>query len=126
VLLDAHTFIWVVDDPTKLGPAATTILLDPSHDLLVSAATIWELAIKVGLGKLTLSQPYRSWMNQALADLGATILPISVDHADAQASLPYHHRDPFDRLLIAQAIVEGMAIVGADSTFDHYAVGRVW
>jgi PIN domain nuclease of toxin-antitoxin system len=103
-----------------------TTVKDASNDLLVSAATLWELAIKVSLGKLTLSQPYRTWMNQALADLGATALPITVDYADVQAALPYHHRDPFDRLLVAQARVEGIAVVSADSQLDAYGVSRVW
>ena len=94
--------------------------------IVLSAATIWEVAIKVGLGKLTLSQPYRLWMNQALADLGATVLPITVEYADAQAALPAHHRDPFDRLLIAQAMVEGIALVSVDSQFDSYGVHRLW
>jgi PIN domain nuclease of toxin-antitoxin system len=126
MLIDAHTLLWAVDDPSKLSPPALTALQDPANDLFVSAGTIWELAIKVGLGKLTLSRPYRPWIEQALADLGAIMLPISVPHADVQATLPHHHRDPFDRLLIAQALVEAMAIVGVDGQFDSYGVPRVW
>ncbi len=113
-LIDAHTLLWAVDDPSKLGPAAMADLQDPGNELLVSAGTIWEMAIKVGLGKLALSWPYRPWIERALTDLGAIILPIGVAHADAQAKLPHHHRDPFDRLLIAQALVEGMTIIGND------------
>jgi PIN domain nuclease of toxin-antitoxin system len=126
VLIDAHTLLWAVDDVSKLSPPALTALQDPSNDLFVSAGTIWELAIKVGLRKLALSRPYRPWIEQALADLGAIVLPISVSHADVQAALPHHHRDPFDRLLIAQALVEGMAIVGVDVQFDSYGVVRIW
>lgn len=125
-LIDAHTLIWAVDDPSRLGPSAMAALLDAGNDLFVGAGTLWELAIKVGLGKLTLSQPYLPWMGQALADLGAAVLPITVAHADAQVNLPHHHRDPFDRLLIAQAFVEGMAIVGDDGQFDRYGVRRIW
>ena len=87
---------------------------------------MWELAIKVGVGKLTLSQPYRAWMNHALTKLPAAILPITVDSADEVALLPHHHRDPFDRMMIAQARVEGIVIVSADAKFDSYHVNRLW
>jgi PIN domain nuclease of toxin-antitoxin system len=126
VLLDSHTLFWAVDAPANLSPTALTTLQDASNDLLVSAATLWEVAIKVSLGKLTLSQPYRTWMNQALADLGASILPITVEYADAQVALPYHHRDPFDRLLVAQALVDGIRVVSGDSQLDLYGVNRLW
>jgi len=88
--------------------------------------TIWELAIKVGLGKLTLSQPFRTWMNQALTDLDGIVVPITVEFADVQASLPRHRRDPFDRLLIAQAVTEAIPVVSSDSQFDAYGVNRAW
>ena len=126
VLLDSHAVIWAVDDPSKLGPQAVTTLRDPDNDLLLSAGTIWEISIKVGLKKLALSTPYRQWMNKAIADLGLTLLPITVEYADAQAGLPRHHGDPFDRLLAAQAKVEDIALVSADAVFDQYGVDRIW
>jgi PIN domain nuclease of toxin-antitoxin system len=126
LLLDTHVLLWAVDDPISLSPTAATLLQDPANDLLVSAATIWETAIKVGLGNLTLSQPYLAWMTQALADLGATILPITVEYADAQAALTLYHRDPFDRLMIAQTFVERISVVSDDSQFDAYDVSRLW
>src|SRR5262245_58526064 len=98
----------------------------PTHEVLLSAATIWELSIKVGQGKLTLSLPYRPWMEKAIADLKLTILPITVEYAERQATLPPHHKDPFDRLLIAQALVEGIPVVSADAAFDPYGVTRLW
>ncbi len=108
LLLDTHVLIWYVDQDHLLTPAAHTAIDDPLNDILISAATIREIAIKVANGKLTLSGSYRPWMNQALADVGATVLPISIDYADAQAHLRHpHHGDPFDRLLVAQALVEG-------------------
>ncbi len=79
VLLDSHTLIWAVDNPGKLGPTATTTLQDPRNELVVSAATVWEISIKVGVRKLTLSGPFRTWMNQAFADLGAALMPITID-----------------------------------------------
>jgi PIN domain nuclease of toxin-antitoxin system len=126
LLVDAHTVIWAVDDPSKLSPPAVTALEDPGNDLLLSAGTIWEIAIKVGLGKLSLSMPYRDWMNQAITDLGMTVLPITVEYADVQRNLSKHHGDPFDRLLVAQAQVEGMALVSADTGFDPYGINRLW
>ena len=126
VLIDSHVLIWAVDEPARLGKGALTALQDPANDLLVSSGTVWELAIKVGLKKLTLSIPYKQWMTKAIADLSLSVLPISVDHADTQSRLSWHHRDPFDRLLAAQCMVERIPIVSADSVFDLYGVTRIW
>jgi PIN domain nuclease of toxin-antitoxin system len=109
-----------------LSPAAHAAITDPANDLLLSAATIWEIAIKVGLKKLALSMSYRPWMNKAIADLGLNLLPITVEYADVQAGLPQHHRDPFDRLLAAQALVEKVSIISVDAVFDQYGVTRIW
>lgn len=126
VLVDTHALIWAVDDPARLSPIATTTLENPTNELLVSAATIWEIAIKMQLKKLILTKPYLDWMNQALSDLRASILPISVDYANVLSSLPEHHRDPFDRLLIAQSKTEAIPIVCADAAFDSYGILRLW
>jgi len=99
---------------------------DPANELLLSAGSIWEIAIKIGLGKLVLTQPYLPWMSQALSDLGMTVLPITVEYADAQANLARHHSDPFDRLIVAQALVERVSIVSADARMDAYGITRVW
>lgn len=125
-LIDAHTLLWAVDQPANLGAAAANVLQDPDNGLLLSAGTIWELAIKVGLRKLTLSLPFRDWMTRAIADLSLSILPITVDYANIQAELGWHHRDPFDRLLIAQAMAEDVPVVTADVMFDPYGVKRIW
>lgn len=126
LLLDTHSLIWAVDQPSLLGPQAKTALEDLANSLLLSAATLWEIAIKVGVNKLTLSLPYRQWMTRALNDLGVTILPVTVEYADVQATLPFHHRDPFDRLLIAQALVENIPLVSNDALFEQYGISRVW
>ena len=126
LLLDANAIIWGVDDPGKLGSEAVVLLADSSHERWISAGTIWEISIKIGLGKLTLSQPFRAWIAQAINDLAANQLPISIEHADSQASLPRIHGDPFDRLLVAQAMVEGMEIVSIDAVFDQYGAKRRW
>lgn len=84
------------------------------------------MAIKFGLKKLPLSLPYRQWMDKAIADLGLIALPITLDHAERHAGLPWHHRDPFDRLLAAQALMEGIPLLSADKSFDPYGVTRLW
>lgn len=126
LLLDAHALIWALDDPSRLGARASYELESPANDLLLSDGTIWELGIKVGLGKLSLSLPFQEWMNQAIVDLAVTVLPISVAHVDTQIALPFHHRDPFDRLLAAQAQVERATLVSRDLVFDQYGTDRLW
>jgi PIN domain nuclease of toxin-antitoxin system len=126
LLLDSHTLIWAVDDPTKLTAPIEALLQDPSHDRLLSVASLWEIAIKVSLGRLPLSVPYRQWMNKAMADLSLVVLPITLDHAERTASLPWHHRDPFDRLIVAQAQVERVPLVSADAKLDQYGITRIW
>jgi PIN domain nuclease of toxin-antitoxin system len=126
LLIDAHALIWYVDQDQLLSPTARAVIADPANDRLVGAGTIWEIAIKVGLKKLNLSQPYRRWMEQAMTGLGETLLPITIEHADVQAGLPYHHRDPFDRLLVAQALVEAIPVVSADAPLDLYGIQRLW
>ena len=126
VLLDTHAFIWWVDQDHLLGAAAHAATTDPANDLLLSAATIWKIAIKVGLGKLSLSMPYKQWMNRATVGVGVTVLPIAVEYADVQTTLPLYHRDPFDRMLIAEAQVENVPLISRDATFDQYGVSRLW
>src|ERR1043165_6154071 len=126
LLIDSHALIWYVDQHQQLSLASHAAISDPSSDLLLSAGSIWEISIKVGLGKLVLTEPYLLWMSQALDDLGITILPITVEYADVQASLPKHHSDPFDRLIVAQAILEKVSIVSADARMDAYGVTRIW
>lgn len=126
LLLDTHTLIWAMDEPTKLSAPAAIALQDPSNDLLLSAATLWELAIKIGTGKLTFSLPYRKWIDKAIADLQLAILPVTVEYTERLIALAKHHKDPFDRLIIAQALVEGISIVCADTVFDFYGITRLW
>lgn len=126
LLIDAHALIWYVDQNHMLSPAARAMMGDASNDRLLSAGTIWEIAIKVGLKKIALSRPYRQWMQDAMTGLKATLLPITVDHADIQAGLPDHHRDPFDRLLVAQALVEKLPVISADVRLDAYGINRLW
>jgi len=126
LLIDSHALIWYVDQHQQLSSASHAALSDRYNDLLLSAGSIWEIAIKIGLGKLVLTQPYSLWMSQALNNLGITVLPITVEYADAQASLPKHHSDPFDRLMVAQALVERVSIVSGDARMDAYGITRIW
>ena len=126
LLVDAHCLIWALDEPAKLAAAAVEALEDPGSQLFIGAGTMWELSIKSGLKKLNLSLSFRAWLEQAIADLGLGIMPITVEHCERQTSLPPHHGDPFDRLLAAQALVEGIKVVSADTIFDQYGVGRIW
>ena len=126
LLVDSHALIWYVDQDSLLSPASHSAITDPSNDLLLSAGSIWEIAIKVGIGKLALSQQYRVWITQAMSDLGMSLLPITIEHADAYAGLPRLHGDPFDRLLVAQAMVEQVSIVSADANLDAYGITRLW
>jgi PIN domain nuclease of toxin-antitoxin system len=126
LLLDSHTLIWSQDDTSQLSAVAVAALTDPANDRLVSAATIWEIAIKVGKGRLPLSKPFRQWIDTAMADVCLKLLPITLDHAERQSGLPAYHGDPFDRLLISQALVEGIPIIGCDVAFDAYGVNRIW
>jgi PIN domain nuclease of toxin-antitoxin system len=126
LLLDTHTLLWSVDDPSKISARAMAAMIDPGNERFVSAVTIWELAIKQGQGKITLSPGLRPWLDGSIADLGLSILPITVTYAERYAVLPAHHKDPFDRMLIAQALVDGLAVVGVDAAFDAYGVTRIW
>ncbi len=93
---------------------------------MLSAATLWEIGIKVALKKLTLSKPFRLWVETAIHDLVLTELPIEIDHIERQMTLIHHHRDPFDRMLAAQALVIGIPVIGNDAIFDAYGVNRIW
>jgi PIN domain nuclease of toxin-antitoxin system len=126
LLLDSHTLIWAADDPPKLTAPVQALLQDPSHDRLVSAASLWEIAIKFSLGRLPLSLPYRQWKDKAMADLSLVVLPITLDHAERQEILPWHQRDRFDRLIVAQAQFEGVSLVSADARLDIYGITRIW
>ncbi len=125
-LVDAHTLIWAVDRPEELGGQAEEVLKNSSNELLLSTGNIWEIGIKVGIGKLALSISYENWMNQAISELGLKILPITIKSAAIQAKLPNYHGDPFDRLMVAQAQAENACIISKDDTLDEYKIDRIW
>lgn len=126
ILLDTHTFLWFVNDDSLLSEPAKRLIEDDASQPFLSAASLWEIAIKMSLGKLTLKQPYEIFIPEQLALNGIGILNIAITHTAAIAALPFHHRDPFDRLLIAQAKTENMPVVSADAAFDAYGIKRIW
>ncbi len=126
LLLDTNAFIWFCQNHPMLSFTAKQLIEDPSNRKVVSVATCWEIAIKVGLGKLKLAESSKSYLQNALAKTQFELLPISLVHATAVEFLPQHHRDPFDRLLIAQARIEEIAIVSSDALFDRYEIIRYW
>jgi PIN domain nuclease of toxin-antitoxin system len=115
----------VLDDLQLSGPAQE-VIDDPANDVLISPATYWEIAIKVSKRKLDLRGSYEEFMSRGIAGNEFQILPIEVQHTAAFAALPFHHKDPFDRLLICQAKVERIPIVSIDAEFDAYGVTRIW
>lgn len=126
LLLDTHTFIWFVMGSPQLSASARLLIEDPLNQKYVSDATVWEMAIKHSLGKLNLQQPFRQFIERHMAGNGFDRLVVNYEHFFRTAGLPYHHRDPFDRMLIAQALVEQMPVVSIDSIFDQYAAQRLW
>jgi PIN domain nuclease of toxin-antitoxin system len=126
LLLDTHSFIWFVEDSPSLSAQARALIEEPTNAVFFSMASVWEMAIKVSLGKLHLSQPFDLFIPNQLLLNDITILDITVNHSLRVATLPFHHRDPFDRLLIAQSQVERMPCVSIDSVFDAYSVDRLW
>jgi PIN domain nuclease of toxin-antitoxin system len=126
LLLDTHAMLWFFWDDSQLSARAKALIEDSDNRKLVSIASCWEIAIKVGLGKLDLGESSRSFLPREIARNNFELLPISLDHATMVEGLASHHRDPFDRLLIVQAMAEGLSMVSADAIFDQYGVSRLW
>ena len=122
LLLDTHIFIWWADQPEKLSPAALSALEDEANELLLSVASVWEMQIKIQLRKLKLSLPLKDLIKNQQETNDLTVSPVTLTHVLALDTLPLHHKDPFDRLLIAQSIEEDLTLVSADSQFSAYPV----
>jgi len=126
LLLDTHTFIWLDAEPARLSPRAAVLLTDPANRIVLSVASIWELVIKVQLGKLTLRDSVDQIVAEQLNANKVDLLDIKTTHVFAIAALPTVHKDPFDRILAAQAIVHGVPLVTADAVFAQYPVRVEW
>ena len=122
ILLDTHVFLWWDNDPAQLSAQAKALCQDPANTLVLSVASVWEMQIKQQLGKLTLRLPLSQLIQDQQHTNGMEILPISLAHVLSLETLPPHHKDPFDRLLIAQANTEGIGLLSVDSVFKQYPV----
>jgi PIN domain nuclease of toxin-antitoxin system len=122
LLVDTHAALWLLDEDKRLSRSAEEALTRPSNEVLLSAAVVWEVAIKRSLGKLDAPDGFA----EVLLNGGAAPLAISLEHAQAVHSLPWHHRDPFDRMVVAQASLEDAAIVSGDERLGAYDVPVVW
>ncbi len=125
-LVDTVVWLWSVGDVGRLNQAARDVLTSPEHELFFSAASVWEIAIKTGAGKMRLPGSARLVVPRETARQGLRPLPVSYSHALAVCDLPMHHRDPFDRLLIAQALSEDLALITADHEMKKYSVEILW
>jgi PIN domain nuclease of toxin-antitoxin system len=125
-LLDTHAFLWAISAPASLSVTARREIEDLQNEMIVSTASLWEMAIKLGVGKLQLSSDYETFIPQHLAQLNASVLAASTIHYATVAKLPHHHRDPFDRLIIAQSLVEQIPIISVDDKFDAYTNRSIW
>jgi PIN domain nuclease of toxin-antitoxin system len=122
LLLDTHAALWWLADDDRLGTSATTLIEDPGNHVLLSAVVAWEIAIKRALGKVTAPLD----VTKLLLAGGATGLPVSLEHAAGVEALPDHHADPFDRLLIAQALIEGATVITRNAAISSYDVATAW
>ena len=125
-LLDTHALLWFLKGDKKLSAKARGLIDNPGNRKFLSIASLWEIAIKVSLRKLVLDKPFEKLFPEQLHFNRIEILDITVDNLAKLTTLPFHHRDPFDRLIIAQAIVERLPIIGVDAVFDVYGISREW
>ncbi len=126
VLIDTHIFIWYLQNSEGLPGSITTLINDARNDILLSIASIWEMAIKQSTSKLNLGVPYTNFIEEQMGFNNIELLPIRLEHLEAVTNLPFHHRDPFDRMLISQAIIEDIVIVSVDNVFSLYPVKKMW
>jgi PIN domain nuclease of toxin-antitoxin system len=125
-LLDTHTFLWMTSAPDRLGPEARAVIEDPAARVVLSVASVWEMAIQRSLGKLDLPAPLPLFLKRQLHATRTSLLDVRAEPALEVDDLPWHHRDPFDRLLAAQARFEGLILLSRDTAFDGYGISRTW
>jgi len=126
LLLDTHTFLWFIDGDTALSPYARQLIEDRTNERLLSIASLWEMAIKASLGRLTLALPFTGLVAEHVHGNAIELFEILPRHLDVLTTLPFHHKDPFDRMIIAQSQAENIPILSRDSAFDDYAIRRLW
>jgi PIN domain nuclease of toxin-antitoxin system len=126
LLLDTHTVLWFLANDARLKPTAKAAIEDPATERWVSPISLLEIAINVGIGKLPLPAPFGQMFPADLIAADIHLLPLEVEHIEPLTTLPRHHKDPFDRVIAATALVEGLTLVSADATFDAYGLTRLW
>jgi len=126
ILLDTHTFLWLKNTPEKVSEKVLNAYYDMNNNVFLSMASIWEMQIKYQLGKLELDLPLSTLIEEQCIYNDLQILPIETDHIFALADLPFHHKDPFDRLLLVQSRLENLALASADTVFLNYKVNLFW
>ncbi len=124
--MDTHAFIWYTTDSSRLTATGRSLIDNGENDILLSTASVWEMAIEHSIGRLTFSMPFMESIEQQLAVNRIDIVEITFDHIEVVASLPLHHRDPFDRLIIAQSMAEQIPVLSRDAFFDACAIAPVW
>ncbi len=125
-LLDTHAFLWFVRGDSRLSDYARELILDVENERLLSVASLWEMAIKTGLGRLELPLSFPDLVEQQVLGVGMELLPILPAHLEAFTKLPFHHKDPFDRLIIAQAMSEDLPVITRDAAFSPYDITVLW
>ena len=125
LLLDTHTYIWFSANKPELSGIVRKMVEDSQNNSYISIASLWEMSIKISLGKLSIDKDFKEVIKD-LTESGIEILPISFEHVLKSSTLPFHHRDPFDRIIIAQSMCEAMKLLSADTIFDDYTNERVW
>jgi PIN domain nuclease of toxin-antitoxin system len=126
LLLDTHVFIWAVSDASQLSDKARDLIRDPEHVKWFSLVSAWEMQIKLQIGKLTLEKPLTDLIAEQREQNDLQVLPITLPHILSLSDLPLHHRDPFDRLLIAQAVEQDLVLLSQDAAFADYDVSIMW
>jgi PIN domain nuclease of toxin-antitoxin system len=126
LLLDTHSFLWFANGDPALNQPARTEIESLSNERFLSIASAWEIAIKVSIGKLKLSQPFETFIRDATHQNDIAVLGIELVHTIKVINLPFHHRDPFDRMLAAQCLADQLVIVSKDDSFDKYGCNRIW
>jgi PIN domain nuclease of toxin-antitoxin system len=126
LLLDTHTLLWFLANDARLSPMAKTAIEDTANERWLSPITLLEIAIKVRIGRMSLPSPFAVMFPADLLTADIHLMPLEPHHIEPLTTLPQHHKDPFDRLIAATALVEGLTLVSADSAFDSYGVTRVW
>lgn len=126
LILDTHALLWFIGGDSRLSSDARSLIEDAANEKSVSIASIWETAIKVSIGKISLAAPFDVLFPNQLVINGFELLLVKIEHTSVVSRLPFHHRDPFDRLIASQALSDKMTLISIDSIFEDYGVSRLW